>query len=178
MSENFDFVMDDNNAPAPLSNTPIPAGWYQMTIEKAEIKPTNDGAGKKLNLQCRILGPSYANKVIFPSLNIKNKSEQTEEIAKRILDSLRRAMKIQRLSSPDQLVGGVVEAKVSVQVSKDPQYEDKNDVKQFREISGNAIPAPAQKAQPKAAGDTPPWQKEKPVEKKVADVFSDEGIPF
>lgn len=175
---NLGFELNDANAPEQQSFEPIPAGWYQVTIEKAETKPTKDGTGAYINVQMKVMGPSYAGRIVFGMINYKSKSEQAEQIGRRLLDSLRRAVKIDRLVDSDQLVGAIVEAKIGIQVSKDPQYEDKNDVKQFREISGNAMPTPAQKAQPKAAGGTPPWDPSFKNQKEVADIFSDEQIPL
>ena len=170
---NLGFELNDGNAPEQQDFTPIPAGWYQVTIEKAEAKPTKDGTGAYINLQCKVLGPSYANRVIFGMINYKSKSDQAEVIGKRLLDSLRRAMKIDRLVDTDQFVGGTVEAKIGIQISKDPQYEDKNDIKQFREITGG-MPVQTKKAETKPAGSGAPWDKAK----KVENIFSDEDIPM
>lgn len=175
---NLGFELNDSNAPEQQSFEPIPAGWYQVQIERAETKPTKDGTGAYINVQMKVMGPSYAGRIIFGRINYKSNSEQAEQIGRRLLDSLRRAVRIDRLVDSDQIVGAIVEAKIGIQVSKDPQYEDKNDVKQFREISGNAVPAQTAKPAPKASGDVPPWQKTTPVKEKVADIFSDEDIPM
>ena len=133
---------------------PIPEGWYQAQIAKAELKDTKDGTGQYINLQFSITGPSYEGRVIFGMLNIKNKSQQAEEIGRQQLGEVMRALGLARVQDTDELVGGRIQIKVGVQPAKDG-YEARNNVKSYKAIEGS--PAPGTVAQSKAI--SPPWVK-------------------
>ena len=55
---------------------PLPAGWYQVRIEKAELKQTNAGTGTMLKLQLKVEGPSHANRVMFDQIVLKRTDAQ------------------------------------------------------------------------------------------------------
>lgn len=144
---------------------PLPAGWYNATINKAELKPTNDGTGQKIAIRFDITGPTHQGRVVFGNVNIRNKSEKAEEIGRAQLGDIMRSIGLKQVSDTDQLVGGSLQIKLHVKT--DEQYGTRNEVKGFK-AAGDSLPAsavptfakPAESGAPqKTAGSAPPWAK-------------------
>lgn len=158
--------------PASADFEPIPAGWYQAVIEKAEFLPLNNGNGSRISFQARIQGPTHANRVVFGSINYQhNTSPQAQEIGQRQLSALCHSINVMALSNVQQLVGTPFEGRVKVvpaqyHVKGDPssgvQYEAKNEFQGFRAVgagdktaAGGAASAPASSA-PQSAPQSRP----------------------
>lgn len=142
---------------------PLPAGDYQVTVESAEIKTTNDGTGQYIKLKMKVSGPTHAGRIVFSNLNIRNKSPKAEEIGRQQLGDLMRAVGLATLTDTDQLIGGSLTVKLTIKPA-DGQYEAGNEVKAYKALSGSVPPAPAfaaPSAPPAAAptGSAPPWAK-------------------
>lgn len=137
----------------------IPAGWYNATIQKSELKDTKAGNGRMISLRLAITGPTHQGRVVFTNLNINNPNPQAEEIGRQQLGEIMRAIGLARVNDTDELIGGMLSIKL---VLKNDGQE--NDVKGFKAI-GNAIPRassipPAAAAASTApAKATPPWAK-------------------
>lgn len=112
----------------------LPAGWQHLLCEKCELKPTNAGDGSYLNFQWKVVGGEFNNRVVFDMIMYTHPKEQTQQIGRAKLSALCRAMGIGNLTSTDMFNNRHVEGKVAVQKSKDPQYEDKNIVREFRQL--------------------------------------------
>ena len=121
---------------------PLPAGDYQVTVESAEIKTTNDGAGQYIKLKMKVTGPTHAGRIVFSNLNIRNKSPKAEEIGRQQLGDLMRAIGLPTLADTDQLVGGNLVVKLAIKPA-DGQYEAGNEVKAYKALQGSVAPAPA-----------------------------------
>ena len=140
----------------------LPPGWYAASITKAELKSTKDGSGQYIAIRYDITGPTHQGRVVFGNLNIKNRSVKAEEIGRQQLGGLMQAIGLSRVQDTDQLIGGQLSIKVSVQEGSNG-YEARNEVKGYKAFSGSqpvmAAPgaAPAQAAY--AGGSTPPWLK-------------------
>lgn len=148
------FIETFNAADAPASRTeftPLPAGWYLATIHSAEVKATKAGNGQYIKLRYDIVGGEHASRVVFGNLNTKNASEKAQEIGRQQLGELMRAIGLPTIQDTDQLVGGVLEIKLSVR--DDPQWGVSNEVKGFR-ASNHSAPAAAA---PKVAANAP-WK--------------------
>ena len=132
-----------NPAEIPEDNTftPIPAGWYTARIVSADLTTTKRGDGEYIKLRLDVTGPSHAGRVVFSNINIKNASPKAEEIGVKQLASIGRAINSGPISDTTQLIGGVVEIKVTI--SKSDEYDDRNEVKAYRK-PGGASPMPAQ----------------------------------
>jgi hypothetical protein len=159
--------------PASADFEPIPAGWYQAVIEKAEFLPLNNGNGSRISFQARIQGPTHANRVVFGSINYQhNTSPQAQEIGQRQLSALCHSINVMALSNVQQLVGTPFEGRVKVvpaqyHVKGDPssgvQYEAKNEFQGFRAVGAgqgtgagaSATSAPASSA-PQSAPQSRP----------------------
>ena len=72
--------------------TPLPEGEYSVTIKDAEVKATNDGTGQYIKLRLDVQGPTHAGRVVFSNINIRNKSEQAEQIGRGQLKAVMSAL--------------------------------------------------------------------------------------
>jgi hypothetical protein len=140
---------------------PLPEGWYSVAISGAEVKNTKAGNGQYIAIKYTVTGPTHQGRVVFGNLNIKNPNPRAEEIGRQQLGDLMRAVGLAKIKDTDQLIGGNLSIKLSIQ--RDPQYGESNDVKAFKAIAGASLPtpsavmptaAPAQASTPSAA---PPW---------------------
>lgn len=119
---------------------PVPAGEYDFLIEKVELKPTKAGNGSYLNLQLKIQGSQYNNRVVFDMITYENPNPQAVEIGHRKLSGLCRAAGIVQLSDTQQLVNRIVAGKVGIREDKTGQYEPSNDVKMYKSASAATQP--------------------------------------
>ncbi len=145
--------------------SPLPAGWYQVHITGAELRPTKAGTGAYIAVRYDVLGPTHQGRVVFGNLNIRNPNPKAEEIGRQQLGSLMRAIGLAQVSDTDQLIGGQLMIKLAIRPA-DGQYEASNDVKDFKAVGGAAAAAPAAvgamasnsaPAAPAAASAAPPW---------------------
>ena len=147
--------------------TPLPEGEYSVTIKDAEVKATNDGTGQYIKLRLDVQGPTHAGRVVFSNINIRNKSEQAEQIGRGQLKAVMSALGIATLTDTDQLIGGQLIVKLSVRAARTDEktgksYEASNDVKAYKPAGGAPMAAPGAMPKPAAAApakSAPPWAK-------------------
>lgn len=147
--------------------TPLPEGEYSVTIKDAEVKATNDGTGQYIKLRLDVQGPTHAGRVVFSNINIRNKSEQAEQIGRGQLKAVMSALGIATLTDTDQLIGGQLIVKLSVRAARTDDktgktYEASNDVKAYKPAGGARMAAPGAMPKPAAAApakSAPPWAK-------------------
>ena len=147
-----------NDAPEASEFSLIPSCWYQANIEDAELKSTKAGTGKYISLKYRIDGPMHAIRVVFRNLNISNPNHTAEEIGRRDLASIMRAIGLAKVRDTDQLIGGNLEIKLSIRAETD-QYEARNEVKSYRAIGGQSSTAFGGQSAPHAAAPEQPAPK-------------------
>lgn len=142
----------------------IPAGDYTAAITESSLEDTRAGTGQYIKLRFDISGPTHAGRVMYTNLNIRNPSQQAEQIGQQQLGELMRAIGLSSVTDTDQLIGHSLVIRVAKSKESNPDYADaegfRNDVKGFKSVGGNSTPAPAQSSTPPAAassGDTPPW---------------------
>lgn len=135
---------------------PIPDGWYTAVITDADLKETRSGTGHFIKTAWKIEGPKSAGRLIWQNLNIRNDSPKAEEIGRRQLGEIARAIGLAKVSETDQLIGGRAEIKITTR--EDEKYGSSNEIKGVRAIGGSAPPAPAAPA-PTPAKPKAPWDK-------------------
>lgn len=106
-------------------------GWYDATIEKAELKDTKSGTGQYIKLQ---LGLDNG-RVVFANLNIKNPNDTAQRIGLSQLKKVMAAARLTQVQNTDQFVGVRLEIKVAIRPAKG-EYSAQNEVKDYRAISG------------------------------------------
>lgn len=151
------FIADE--LPASTSDfQPLPDGWYNVIVNKAEVKATKDGTGQYIAVRYDVTGPTHQGRVVFGNLNIKNKSSVAEDIGRQQLGSLMRAIGLARVDDTDQLIGGSLSIKLATRTQEG--YDPTNEIKAFKAIEGSAIPTlAANVATPSTTKTAPPWQK-------------------
>lgn len=174
MSDISDVIgdVDLSAIPAAEGFDPIPAGWYPVEIENAEIKVTKNGQGKYIKLAMVVLGDASAGRKLFANLNIQNANPKAVEIAMRELAAIGQAIGLISIKDCAELNGAQLMAKVSIR--KEEGRDPDNEVKGYKAIGDAPAPTatakpvakPAAKpaaaatstAAPKAAGKRP-WEK-------------------
>jgi hypothetical protein len=152
----LDEVFSTDTLPESTGFDPIPAGSYQATIAKSEKKDT--AKGWRLSLQWTINGPTHQGRVVFGSLNLKHENAQTEEISRKQLGELLRAIGLAQLKDTDQLVGQSCIIRVKLRPAKDG-YDESNDVSGYKPL-GEGVPKASFGGGASApAAATPPWLK-------------------
>ena len=127
----------------------IPAGLYEASIMNAEIKDSQKG-GQYINIRFDITGPSHASRVVFGMITLSNANPKAEEIGRQQLGELIRCIGLDKLADTDQLIGGKLIIKVTVETTE--KYGEQNRVAGFRPVKSGAPSA-------EAKTNTPPWQR-------------------
>ena len=155
LGESFDI----NSLPEQQNDfAPLPEGWYNAVINKAEIRDTKDKTGQYVAVRYDITGPTHQGRVAFGNINIKNKSTQAEEIGRQALGSIMRAIGLSRVDDTDQLIGGALQIKLSIRTQEG--YEPTNDVRGYKAMEGASMPKVAALAPAQEDGKAaPPWAK-------------------
>ena len=143
----------------------LPAGEYSVKVKSCEPKATKKGDGKYLKLAYEVTGPTHIGRIIFSNLNIQNPNPKAEEIGRRELGDLLRAINLQSLEDTDQLIGGNCMVKISVSPATE-FYDEGNDVKRVFASKNKSIvkakkPAPAPVADPEEIMESEPAPKKK-----------------
>jgi hypothetical protein len=139
--------------------SPLPAGWYTANISEAEIKQTKAGTGEYISVKYSITGPTHEGRGVYGNVNIKNPTPKAEEIGRKQLGEIMRAIGLARIDNTDQLIGKSLSIKLEVKLSE--QYGDGNEVKGFKALEGGSMPSPMSAAAPAAAKAAPPWAAKK-----------------
>lgn len=121
---------------------PLPAGLYTVSIASADLTPTKDGSGQYIKLKLNVIAPTHQGRTIFANLNIRNQSAKAEEIGRQQLGSILRAINLAAIEDTDQLIGGVMDVKVTIKAATD-QYAAGNEVKGYYAPAGATKPATA-----------------------------------
>lgn len=150
-----DAVEDDS------SFEPMPKGDYDIIIDKAEVKDTNDGSGKYMALQLKVEGPTQAGRVLFDMIAISTTSNEEGKkkwvsIGHQKLKGLCGATGISKPNDSQVFVGKRSRVSVTVRPARG-DYDASNDVKRYA-ASGASIPAGAG-ATSKPAENSAPWAK-------------------
>jgi hypothetical protein len=144
----------------------LPEGLYSAMIAKADVNPTKNGTGTKIDLRLDITGPTHQGRVVFATVNIRNQSAKAEEIGRQQLGEIMRAIGLPRLEDSDQLVGGQLQIKVKIKVPSPDDVakgytQSRNEVGGYRALAGGGLPAPpaVTTAAAPATSAKPPWAK-------------------
>lgn len=129
---------------------PVPAGNYNVVVEKAEVSPTKTG-GEMIKVQLKILDGDQAGRNIFDQFNIKNANPQAVQIG---LGQLKGLLKAFGFANPNQLgscsdmIG--LKGTVATKIEESPGYDPQARVKAYKALAG-AAPVAGTVETPKAA---------------------------
>lgn len=112
---------------------PVPAGWYFVSMDESELKPTQAEGGLRLATRFNIVDGQYANRKIFCGFNLKNANPVAEEISRKQLSALAHACGILQVADSSQLHGVIIKVKVKVKkAAQDSGYDDQNEITAFK----------------------------------------------
>lgn len=138
----------------PVGNfEPIPAGWYTACIVEAESQQSKAGHEMAV-LRYKIVEGEHAERVLFVRLNLNHPNEQPRNIAQSQYAAIRKAMNIQDVTTPHDLLNKPHRIKVALNKRKDTG-EDTNEIKGWEAV--NAAPP----AQPSEGAQAPNWMAQK-----------------
>lgn len=124
-------------------NDLLPNAPYKLAITKTSVKDASSGNGNKVyGLEMDVQDGPFMGRKIFTNLSLVNTSEKAVEIAQRELKQIIEACGLPALKGDlDELLGIPFMGDVVVDVSKDPQYQDKNKVKKYYSCGGSTTTA-------------------------------------
>ena len=145
----------DANQVEPTSNfDPIPAGKYVAVITDSEMKANKAGTGSLLQLTFQVTEGEYANRLLWPRLNLDHPNATAVQIARADLSAICRAVGV--LAPQDSVELHNLPLVIHVRVKKRTDTgELVNEIKGYTKKE-KAQPAPA--AAP-ATDATPPWKR-------------------
>jgi hypothetical protein len=150
ISEAMGGSFDTNSVDPATGFDPIPAGWYPVQIDTAEVLDTKAKNGKRLKLEVTIVGEQFAGRKLFPAINLVNPNPQCVEIGMRELAALGQACGLAAIADSSELLGKIVLAKVKVK--QDPGFDPNNEVVGYKPA---VAAAPAAAAAPARTTPTP-----------------------
>lgn len=113
----------------------VPAGWYNLRVERAEMRDFKSGNGKKLSCAFVIEGPRYSGRWVFVDFNIGHTKDEVREIGLSQYAGLCRALGV-RGTSIQELVTQKCDGKVTIR--KQEGWDDQNEIKVFAKIGEKA----------------------------------------
>lgn len=139
----FDAAAPENQSPSSV----VPAGEYEVIAIASEVKNTNDGSGRFLNMQFQITKGEFQNRRIFHRFNLwlAADKEKAIAIAKGQFSEFCRAVGVLTPSDSSELHNKSCLIRVNVKSSEG--YGDQNNITKFSakaQASAPVVAAPAQ----------------------------------
>ena len=131
---------------------PIPANRYLACITESEMKPTNSGNGRYLELRFQVLEGEHKGRLLWTRLNLENPKQQTVQIARAELSAICRAVGVMTPKDSVELHNLPLLVTVKVVKRKDTG-EPQNRITKYEKREG------AEVAPPQATTDSPPWRR-------------------
>lgn len=131
-------------------NDLLPVAPYKLAITKTSVKDAkSDPNNKVYTLEMDVQDGPFMGRKVFTTLNLVNTNKQTTDIAQRELKQIVEACGLPVLKGDlDELLGIPFMGDVVVELSKDPQYQDRNKVKKYYSCGGAMAPAASAAAGP------------------------------
>lgn len=115
----------------------IPKSWQPMQVVESDMQATRDGTGQMASFTFEIIDGPFKGRKIWKRMNVVNKSAQAQEIGRRELADLCRAVGLASITDTEQTHGKPFTGRVGVEKG-DGQYEDKNTVVGFKPFENPA----------------------------------------
>ncbi len=149
---------DTNSVPPAEAFEVLPAGWYPVKIDNAEVKDTKRNDGKILSLEMTVIGDKFSGRKLWPRINLQNPSQKATEIGMRELAGLGLACGLATISDSSEFIDKDLEVKVKVRAEEG--REPDNQIVAYRTLANASVPAdPAPKQEKKPAATPSPSSK-------------------
>ena len=120
----------DPNSVEPIGDFDfIPAGDYQVLIEKAEVKANKKNTGHYIEIAMSVLDGKFKNRKLWFRPNIDNPSEIAVEISMRTLAALGQSIGVASITDTSQLLNKACTACVKVK-------DNYNEIRTFKPLPG------------------------------------------
>lgn len=153
------FSFDATTVDPTSSFDPLPNGKYRVHATESEVKPTNKGDGRYMQIVWEVLDGPYKGRKLWDRINVENPNATCQEIGQRALSAVCHATGVLRLSHSSQLLHRPVMLTVVVKegdVKKGPdgkplkdaqdnvvRYDPRNEVKKYEAVEGGpGVPLP------------------------------------
>jgi len=134
----------------------LPAGWYPVCIDGAEVKPTKAGTGKYIKLELSVIGDNFAGRKLFTMITLDNPNPKAVEIGMRQFAALGMACGLDVVNDTDEFLGKNIQARVKVGKPRG-EYDAQNEITAYKPLGAEtsapaaaptAAAAPAEPAKP------------------------------
>lgn len=177
-AENQPLGIDLSGSSAESNHQPIPPARYLLQFDEVTNKETN--ASKQANTKdgwyleavYRVIGGPCENRVVYHSFNYANPNADAVRIGQQQLKQFMIAAggdpnKQLTMADLTALLGREVQADVIVEKSKNPQYGDKNKIKEFfgpngEKVTDDGLAAPVN-TPATVVPTSPPMQQQQPA---------------
>jgi hypothetical protein len=131
---------DYSSPPPPAASNIITPGWYEGTLTscKEEISKTNGLAYVSFRAEVRVPHKD-GDKTRTVWFNLFPNHPSMTEQTKRVVWSMGQAMGLKSSDDTDDFLNQPCMMKVKTEVSKDPQYDDKNTIDGFKAMPGREV---------------------------------------
>lgn len=122
----------------------LPAGIYQLEVTASEVAATSTGSGTILKTTMSVIAPEeFKGRLIFNNYNLENANAQAQEIGKKQLASLCRAIGLSTVEDSEELHLRAFTAKIGLgKPSKDGKYPARAEIKRYYFEDEGDVPAP------------------------------------
>jgi|14BtaG_2_1085337.scaffolds.fasta_scaffold00072_12 hypothetical protein len=142
--------------------SPLPTGKYLASIVEAELKQTKAGTGSYVQLKFEVMDGAYKGRwVSFINITFTNPNSTAQEIGRKQLNTLLKAINLQGIQDTSELTGHAVV--IDVNIKQQEGYSPQNEVKNYFPVDGTpaapTVPsqaAPEPTAQPTPTSDAQP----------------------
>jgi hypothetical protein len=140
----------------------LPAGWYTVYADKAEVKNNKAGNGCYLKMELTVIGENYNGRKLFPMINLQNPSAKAVGIGRRELAALGQACGLAAIQDSKEVIGKYFQVRVKVEKGNG-NYDDDNRVTAYKPSDGQPQPQAQQPPPfPAQASAQPPAQPPQP----------------
>lgn len=130
----------DNIVPERGDFEPLPAGPYMVQVIDSDVVETKAQDGLILKLTLEVMDGPFANRKVWANLNFKNKNPTAQRIAQEAIKQICDAVGYSgQLTDSEVLHYKPLRAQLTIR--KDAEYGDRNEVKRYSSLNGNAPPA-------------------------------------
>ena len=133
---------------------PVPAGWYKVSAEESEIKPTKDGTGAYLQVRFSILEGDFTGQKLFTRFNIQNANPVTVEISYSQLSAFMHGAGLLDMQDTSQLHGLPLKVKVKLKPAEG-EYDAQNEITTYKGPNEVTDPSPTKAGYAAAAPGAP-----------------------
>ncbi len=133
----------------------LPPGDYKVIVTESSIKATKAGTGEYVAVKVQVVDGDKKGRTVFANLNFKNPNPTAEQIGRRELADLTKAVGLVTLSDTAQLHNKPLLVKIGIEPAKG-EFDASNRVKRWMPL--NQASTPEIITMP-TAGGTKPWER-------------------